>query len=135
MILKENDFGAEVGVTLTGFLKNTTNDSTEANFLTMWYINKLNETTKYFFTESNESGSTLIKFRTDSLKSPLIMNFDFCTTRFDISVIELSLDTFIIDSDMGAILAGTILLLLNIFIVFEVSSVQSKCYFLANYVR
>lgn len=119
-----NDFGAEVGVRLTGFVKNTINDSTGANYLKMtWFINKSNETTKYFFRESNESRSTLFKFPTDSLKLPLIMSFDFFTTRFDIPPIELSLDAFIIDSDIGAILGGTILLLLNIIIVFEVSSV------------
>lgn len=123
MILIENEFGAEVGVTLTGYFKNTINASTEANYMIMtWFINKSNETTTYFFTESNESRSTLLKFPTDSLKLPLIMNFDFFTARFDISPIELSLDAFIIDSDIGAILAGTILFLLNIIIVFEVSS-------------
>lgn len=125
MKLIENDFGAEIGVTLTGFLKNTLlNASTEVNYLTMtWSINESNETTKYLFIESNESRSTLLKFRTDSLERPLIMNLDFLTTRYDFSPIELSLDAFIIDSDTGAILAGTILLSLNIIIVFEVSSV------------
>lgn len=119
-----NNFGAEVGVRLTGFLKNTINDSTEANYLEMtWCINKSNETAKYFFRESNESRFTLFKFPTDSLKLPLIMSFDFFTTRSDIPPIELSLDAFIIDSDIGAVLAGTILLILNIIIVFEVSSV------------
>lgn len=115
-----NDFGNDIGIDLTGSLKQSRNISREAEHLLMM-VEWDNKVSRYYFTGSNESRRFNLKLPTNHSKSQLNLSLDFSGNFEKELSFNLFIDEFTFDTTIGAISAGVILLCLNILIVSEVN--------------
>lgn len=117
----ETDFGPEMNIVLKGQIQLLTDKTDDPDYLTLnVYNNETATAMQYNLVNCNESRMLNLKVPTELLASPLYLNLDFSTKSMKTFSFELSIDKFPLDPQIGAILAGIIVLVLNILIVFEV---------------
>lgn len=118
--LIDNDFGPEIRISLFGSLQYTTNCANGSDCLKMIVKTDVVTETDYYFIIGNESQSFHFKIPTDPSHSELNWTLYFSTNRSESFPFELSIDRFSLNIQTGTILAGVILISLNILIVTEV---------------
>lgn len=120
-----DDFGRKITVNLMGSFNKPANSSHD-NILIQVKIGDVIRSTERF--DIVQSGNDQIKpdlvafdFDIDTLWQELNLSLQFTTNAKDAVPLRMSIDTHSLDTQVGAICGGIILILLNVFIITEVN--------------
>lgn len=126
-----NDFGSKISVHLRGPFKKSTNTS-RATISIHTQIGDIVSDVQYFDVERTDTDQRILDTLTfdaniDTISTELNFSMQFVTNASEAILFELLIDTNSLNTQIGAICGGIILIVLNVLIISEVKSSFKLC--------